>query len=182
MSALIHNYPALFPVLGGLLFAIGFGVLLGLLVVQDKPDQLLRNVTLEYKSIFYFIGSLLAVGTIIHGGITAPTSGLGDSLTNAGGVVAGIILYFTLTPIIMAVVSGIIQLLVIAPVCWLYRVCKEAIQDEKRAKPLASKLTEPRKPLMETWVGNVVKGVLKALSAFCSFTYKCMTFNINRRY
>ena len=181
MSTLIHDYPALFPVLGGLLFAIAFGVLLGLLVVQDKPDQLLRNVTLEYKSIFYFIGSLLAVGTIIHAGITAPAGGLGDSLTNAGGVVAGIVLYFTLTPIIMAVVSGIIQLLVITPACWLYRVCKEALQDEKRAKPLAGKLTEPRKPLMETWVGNVVKGVLKAVSAFCSFTYKCMTFNINRR-
>ena len=25
------------------------------------------------------------------------------------------------------------------------------------------------------------KGVLKAVSAFCRFTYKCMTFNINRR-
>ena len=93
---------------------------------------------------------------------------------------AGIAVYFLLAPIIMALVSGIIQLLVITPVCWLYRVCEEAIQDEKRVKPLAGKLTEPRKPLMETWVGNVVKGVLKAVSAFCRFTYKCMTFNINR--
>ena len=181
MSTLIHDYPALFPVLGGLLFAIGFGVMLGLIVVQDESNNLLRNTALEYKSIFYFIGSVLAVGTILHAGITAPTGGFTDSLTNAGGTVAGIAVYFLLTPIIMAVVSGIIQLLVITPVCWLYRVCKEAIQDEKRVKPLAGKLTEPRKPLMETWVGNVVKGVLKAVSAFCSFTYKCMTFNINRR-
>lgn len=180
MSALIHDYPALFPVLGGVFFAVGLGVMLGLIVVQDESKNLLRNTALEYKSIFYFIGSVLAVGTILHAGITAPTGGFTDSLTNAGGTVAGIAVYFLLAPIIMALVSGIIQLLVITPVCWLYRVCEEAIQDEKRVKPLAGKLTEPRKPLMETWVGNVVKGVLKAVSAFCRFTYKCMTFNINR--
>lgn len=181
MSALIHNYPALFPVLGGVFFAVGFGVMLGLIVVQDESNNLLRNTALAYKSIFYFIGSVLAVGTILHAGITAPTGGFTDSLTNAGGTVVGIAVYFLLAPIIMAVVSGIVQLLVITPVCWLYRVCKEAVQDEKRVKPLAGKLTEPRKPLMETRVGNIVRGVLKAVSAFCSFTYKCMTFNINRR-
>lgn len=181
MHSLIHDYPALFPILGGVFFAVGFGVMLGLIVVQDESNNLLRNTALEYKSIFYFIGSVLAVGTILHAGITAPTGGFTDSLTNAGGTVVGIAVYFLLAPIIMAVVSGIVQLLVITPVCWLYRVCKEAVQDEKRVKPLAGKLTEPRKPLMETRVGNIVRGVLKAVSAFCSFTYKCMTFNINRR-
>lgn len=181
MHSLIHDYPALFPILGGVFFAVGFGVMLGLIVVQDESNNLLRNTALEYKSIFYFIGSVLAVGTILHAGITAPTGGFTDSLTNAGGTVVGIAVYFLLAPIIMAVVSGIVQLLVITPVCWLYRVCKEAVQDEKRVKPLAGKLTEPRKPLMETQVGNIVRGVLKAVSAFCSFTYKCMTFNINRR-
>lgn len=181
MHSLIHDYPALFPILGGVFFAVGFGVMLGLIVVQDESNNLLRNTALEYKSIFYFIGSVLAVGTILHAGITAPTGGFTDSLTNAGGTVVGIAVYFLLAPIIMAVVSAIIQLLVITPVCWLYRVCKEAVQDEKKVKPLAGKLTEPRKPLMETWVGNIVKGVLKSVSAFCSFTYKCMTFNINRR-
>lgn len=181
MHSLIHDYPALFPILGGVFFAVGFGVMLGLIVVQDESNNLLRNTALEYKSIFYFIGSVLAVGTILHAGITAPTGGFTDSLTNAGGTAVGIAVYFLLAPIIMAVVSGIVQLLVITPVCWLYRVCKEAVQDEKRVKPLAGKLTEPRKPLMETRVGNIVRGVLKAVSAFCSFTYKCMTFNINRR-
>lgn len=181
MHSLIHDYPALFPILGGVFFAVGFGVMLGLIVVQDESNNLLRNTALEYKSIFYFIGSVLAVGTILHAGITAPTGGFTDSLTNAGGTVVGIAVYFLLAPIIMAVVSGIVQLLVITPVCWLYRVCKEAVQDEKKVKPLAGKLTEPRKPLMETRVGNIVRGVLKAVSAFCSFTYKCMTFNINRR-
>jgi hypothetical protein len=181
VHSLIHDYPALFPILGGVFFAVGFGVMLGLIVVQDESNNLLRNTALEYKSIFYFIGSVLAVGTILHAGITAPTGGFTDSLTNAGGTVVGIAVYFLLAPIIMAVVSGIVQLLVITPVCWLYRVCKEAVQDEKKVKPLAGKLTEPRKPLMETRVGNIVRGVLKAVSAFCSFTYKCMTFNINRR-